>query len=106
VKRPDGSYVSWSDFFLWRDEVSRAWGRSVLVIMHATFAGKGLYADQWSVYATKLGCRMPADDDPVIRCVWPNSRWQSVPAMLIWAVIELDRLMLEREAESRAQAAF
>jgi hypothetical protein len=99
--------VSWRDFALWRDDICRVWGKSVVVTMAATSPepGRG-HTDKWTVWVTPLCGRMPSTDDPHISQAWPSSRFTSVPAMLIWCVIELDRLMAEREAERRTQTAF
>jgi len=106
MRKPD-EIVSWRDFALWRDDLTRIWGRSVVITAHATApkGGHG-YTDQWTVWATNLCGRMPEPGDPCISAVWPNERWNSVPAMLIWCVIELDRLLAERETERRSQTAF
>jgi hypothetical protein len=98
--------MTWRDFALWRDDLVRVWGRSVVVTMAATSSGKAAYADKWTVWSTPLCGRMPDPTDPHISAEWPSSRFDSVPALLTWCVIELDRLLAEREAERRSQTAF
>ena len=100
-------YVSWYDYSLWRDDISRHWGKSVVVHIRATAAPRGQpYADLYTVYATPLCGRIPDVGDPHVSAVWPNERWHSVPAMLVHLVVELDRLLAEREAERRSRQAF
>jgi hypothetical protein len=99
--------VSWRDFALWRDDLCRVWGKSVVVTMAACAAGAGQsYADRYIVWATPLCGRMPNPDDPHVAQVWPNERFLSVPAMLIWCVIELDRTLKMLEEERRSQQTF
>lgn len=99
--------VRWYDVFSWREAFTRSWHKSVVITMHAAAAGQGqAYRDCWVVYATPLCGRMPSQDDPHITAYWPNERWASVPALLMWCVIELDRLMGELEAEQRAKTMF
>lgn len=99
--------VRWYDVFSWREAFVRQWHRSVVITMAPGSPGPNQpYKDVWTAWATPLCGRMPSPDDPHVWAVWPNDRWSSVPAMLLWCVIELDRLMGEREAESRAKTMF
>lgn len=99
--------VSWRDFALWRDDLCRVWGKTVVVTMSACAPGaKEGHRDRWCVWATELCGRMPKPEDPHIGGYWPSERFTSVPALLTWCVIELDRLLLEREAERRSQQTF
>lgn len=101
------NYVSWSEWNLWRDDITRVWGKSILVTMHAVAPSKNQrYADEWRVWATSLCGRMPQEGDLSVRRLWPSDRFTSVPAMLVNMVIELDRMLAEREAERRTQTAF
>ena len=99
--------VRWYDVFAWREAFVTTWHHSVVITMVPGAPAKGQpYKDVWTVWATPLCGRMPNPDDPHISACWPNSRWASVPALLMWCIIELDRLMGERQAERRGQAMF
>jgi hypothetical protein len=99
--------VSWRTFALWRDDLCRCWGKSVVVTMAACAPHpKEGHRDRWTVWAVPLATKMPEPTDPHIGATWPSERFTSVPALLTWCIIELDRLLLEKEAERRTQAAF
>jgi hypothetical protein len=107
MQRSEHDLVSWRDFALWRDDMCRVWGKTVVVTMSACAPSqKEGHRDRWTVWATPLCGRMPDNDDPHVSLTWPSDRFTSVPALLTWCVIELDRLMAQREAERRSALPF
>jgi hypothetical protein len=99
--------VRWSDFALWRDDLCRVWGKSVVVTMTSCAPGRAqFYRDCWTVWLTPLCGRLPDQNDPKEVGYWPSEQYASVPALLISLIIRLDRQLVELEAERRTQTEF